>query len=488
VLSFLSLLLTLGLLIGVHEYGHYKMAVGLGVGVERFSFGFGPVLFRTSFVAARPWSRSKRHHPQVSTEFVLSLLPLGGYVKFLDASEESLPEQWSVLGFDQQKLWAKALIVLAGPLANLLLAWVLLTGMFMLGVNEPLPVINEPVKLSMAERVGFWGGDQIDLIASNSGRSFKVHTLGEFERIFAQECLSSEGGCTVEVLRDAVTPRIALNRLGQEEIKHSKPVRLQLRWPAHDWGSGPKGLIEAGLSGPWSAPVIEQVQSDGPAAQAGLHQGDWILSVNGQEVRDAKTLKSIISSSAQAQPPTDLHLSVGVNSSSESFEIRELEVSPKRVFEDGHWIGRIGVFLGARPAQALIHQGFYSSIQSAWETSLLWGYKIGEAIWKLFTFQSSLKTLVGPITMAQSAGESAHVGLAAFLAYLAMVSLNLGIFNLLPIPVLDGGHLAAYACQAALGRALSKDVVSMLQRLGLVLILVLSVLAIFNDLLRVWTG
>jgi regulator of sigma E protease len=148
----------------------------------------------------------------------------------------------------------------------------------------------------------------------------------------------------------------------------------------------------------------------------------------------------------------------------------------------------MGVYLGGRPAQTVVHQSPMQALSSAWKTSTLWSWKIGEAIWKLLTFQSSLKSLAGPITMAQSAGESAHVGLAAFLAYLAMVSLNLGIFNLLPIPVLDGGHLVGYVWEGAWGRPLPKGVVSVLQRVGLIFILILTLLAFFNDLIRVFSA
>ena len=486
-LSFLSLLLALGLLIGVHEYGHYKMAVGLGVGVERFSFGFGPVLYKKSFVAAKPWGKSRQDHPRCTSEFVLSLFPLGGYVKFLDGDRENLPEHLSALSFDQQALWARALIVLAGPVANLLLAFVLLSGMFMLGVNEPLAFLNQPPAGSIAKRVGFLGGDQVERIVPVGGNAIQVTSLGDFERNFQEHCLLNQSGCSVEVLRETDWPLVNFNDQGELTLKHSSSVQVQLRWPAHESGSEPQTLSDLGLSGPWAPPVIEQVQPDEAAQAAGLQRGDWILEVNGVEVHDAKTLKSIISLSGVSDPPTLLHLSV-MRGAKKGPTRLDFELTPKRTLKDGSWEGRMGVYLGGRPAQTVVHQSPMQALSSAWKTSTLWSWKIGEAIWKLLTFQSSLKSLAGPITMAQSAGESAHVGLAAFLAYLAMVSLNLGIFNLLPIPVLDGGHLVGYVWEGAWGRPLPKGVVSVLQRVGLIFILILTLLAFFNDLIRVFSA
>ncbi len=487
-LSFLSLLLALGLLIGVHEYGHYKMAVGLGVGVERFSFGFGPILFKKTFVAAKPWGRSKSDHTPCTSEFVLSLFPLGGYVKFLDGSEEELPEHLSHLGFDRQALWARALIVLAGPVANLVLAFVLLTGMFMLGVNEPLAILNQPSAGSLAERVGFLGGDQVERIVPLAGPALEVQSLQDFERSFKDQCFQAQANCTIEVLRDAEIPSISFDEHAQVLLKHSKQLRVQLQWKHQESDPIPENLSDVGIGGPWSPPVIEQVQPHEAGEVAGLQKGDWIRAVNGLEVWDAKMLKTIISQSAQSQTPTPLIMEVIRGEGGERAKVLQIEVSPKRVLDEGQWVGRLGVYLGGRPAQTLVHQDAIQALGGAWRTSTFWGYKIAEAIGKLVTFQSSLKSLAGPITMAQSAGESAHVGLAAFLAYLAMVSLNLGIFNLLPIPVLDGGHLAAYAWEGAMGQPLSKAIRLVLQRVGLVFILILTLLAVFNDLMRVFSS
>jgi regulator of sigma E protease len=486
VLSFFSLLLALGILIGVHEYGHYKMAVSLGVGVERFSFGFGPVLFRKSFVPAKPWGRMRNDMPPCTSEFVLSLLPLGGYVKFLDGSEEKLPQHLEGIGFDQQALWVRVLIVLAGPLANLILAFVLLTGMFMLGVNEPLAVLNQPTAGSLAERVGFLGGDRVERIVPIGSTALEVHSLQEFERSFQEQCLHAQATCSIEVLRDVSTPSVSFDERGELMLKHSNQQSIELRWKLSESDSIPQNLVEVGLSGPWSPAVIEQVQPNEAGQVAGLQKGDLVVAVNGIEVRDAKMLKSIISESAQSQTPAALLMKV-IRGGQEQ-KLLELEVTPKRVFDEGQWVGRVGIYLGGRPAQTLVHQDPIQALGSAWKTSLFWGYKIVQAIGKLLTFQSSLKSLAGPITMAQSAGESAHVGLAAFLAYLAMVSLNLGIFNLLPIPALDGGHLASYAWEAVMGQAPSLSVRGVLQRVGLIFILILTLLAFYNDLVRVFSA
>lgn len=487
-LSVLSLLLTLGLLIGVHEYGHYKMAVGLGVGVERFSFGFGPVLFKKTFVAAKPWGKSGSTRPTFETELVISALPLGGYVKFLDGTETKLPDHLSVLGFERQALWAKALIVLAGPLANLVLAFVLLMGMFMLGVNEPLALMDNPPQSSVAAQIGLLGGDRIERIrVPTKGLNEEVHTLQEFVEFFNEECLQAKTHCIFEVVRDDMVGSMARDELGEPIHQHSSESRVQLMWPAYEWQSVPPSLSDLGFTGPWSAPVIEQVQPNGPGQIAGLQAGDWIWAINGVPVRDAKSLRSLISQSGLNEPPSWLELSVLRRKGAQGLERFQLQVSPTRVFEQGRWVARLGVYLGGRPAQQEVQLGAYRALGKAWETSTYWSYKIGEAIWNLFTFQGSLKSLAGPITMAQSASESAHLGLTAFLAYLAMVSLNLGIFNLLPIPVLDGGHLLEYACQASLGRPLSKTLLSVLQRLGLIFILILTLLAIFNDLHRIFS-
>ena len=453
-MTLLAFLLALGILITVHEWGHYRVAVACGVKVLTFSIGFGKPLLR--------WSGATERNGQ-HTEFVLGCIPLGGYVKMLDERESPVHDAEQHMAFNRQPLWARAAIVSAGPLANLLLAVVLYAATFWLGQYETQATLSAPVVGSLAEAAGLRSGDTVvragtsleDLQSVSSLEGFRWWVLQQGASSFYLEVQSPAS----KALRLLHLPDLI------EEVSEDSPD--------HAWAS-------RGFTGAWSRPVLIDVFAGGAAAEAGLLAGDEVLRIDGRLVSDASTLRAWVRATGRQQTPLPHTWDI----SRRGEDVFQVDVLPKQVQDGNHQIGRIDAKVGERPVQVWVQLGAWEGlVQGVRKTRDVIGMTL-DMLGRLLLGQASLDHLSGPLAMADYAGRSASLGLGAYLAYLALVSVSLGVFNLLPLPVLDGGHLLYYLYEALTGRSPSAQWLDALQRVGLAALVALMVFSLFNDVVR----
>ncbi|MFC5497529.1 RIP metalloprotease RseP [Caenimonas terrae] len=454
-LTILAFVVALGLLIAVHEYGHYRVAVACGVKVLRFSVGFGKALYR--------W-QPKKQRPGQSTEFVIGAFPVGGYVKMLDEREGPVAPHERHLAFNTQPLRSRAAIVAAGPLANLLLAVLLYSAVNWYGVQEPKPILASPVAGSIAQQAGLQGGETVTQ-AGFEGEP--LHSVDSFEELRWLLTRGALDGHDVRLLvsarqgggRDVLLPLSGLQ---------ASDADAQL-------------FRKIGILGPYTPPVIGEVVAGGAGAKAGLRKGDLVLAVGGKPVVDGQQLREVIRASVD-----------GTRAVSAAWRLQrgervlELPVAPQPVREGAASVGRIGAFVGAPPAFVTVRygplDGLSKGAERTWEVSVLTLRMMG----RMVIGQASLKNLSGPLTIADYAGKSASLGLTQYLVFLALISVSLGVLNLLPLPVLDGGHLMYYLWEGVTGKSVSDAWMERLQRGGVAVLLVMMSIALFNDVTRLF--
>ncbi|MCG2584090.1 RIP metalloprotease RseP [Massilia sp. TS11] len=440
-LTVLAFVAALGPLILFHELGHYTVARLCGVKVLRFSIGMGKVV----------WSRRLGKD---QTEWVLSALPLGGYVKMLDRRESpelALAPADEGREFTQKSVWQRIAIVAAGPLANFLLAIVLLSVIFMVGVAEPATRIRAMAENTPAWQAGLRGGDQI---VSVNGHPVRVWSELRFQLV---QAALEKGGARIEIERPGsghYSYAFDSSQLATADLESDISAKLGLaiaRPPA----------------------VLTKVLPDGAAARAGLREGDLIDSIDGVHMIDGLAFVETI----RANPERDLTV-IGIRQGS-PFAVT---VRPERDPKDN--VGRIRTEVSLMPEMLTLPQGPFTALGHAagktWDTSVLTVKTIG----KMLTGEVSWRNVTGPITIADYAGQSARIGLVPFLSFIAFVSISLGVMNLLPIPVLDGGLLLYYSLEVLTGRPLPERLIDLAQRAGLGLLVALMVLAVFNDVVR----
>ncbi|MGZ5714119.1 MAG: RIP metalloprotease RseP [Caldimonas sp.] len=446
----LAFLLTLGVLIVVHEYGHYRVAVACGVRVLRFSIGFGRVLWRRQ---ARP----------DATEFVVCALPLGGYVRMLDEREGEVAPGELDRAFTRKRLGQRAAVVAAGPAANLLLAVALYATAHWIGVDEPKALLGPPAAASLAERAGLRAGDWVRSVSSDGNEWRDVRSLTDLRWQVTQSLLHGEN---LELL------------LSDRDGRGQRRAALDLASLAASEVDA-KLMQRIGLGNAYSEPVLGEVKAGGAGAASGLKEGDRILSIDGHAIDDAAQARDAIRASGRSGVATPMLWRIERGGTR-----LDLVVKAAIVVEAGNRIGRLEVVPGRAPEMVSVQygplEGLTAAVTQTWQMSALTVKMLG----KMIIGQASLKNLSGPVTIADYAGQSVRLGLAYYLGFLAVVSVSLGVLNLLPLPVLDGGHLMYYLFEAVTGRQVSELWLERLQRGGVAIMLMMMSLALYNDMAR----
>ena len=444
--------IALGVLIVFHELGHYAVARLCGVKVLRFSVGFGKPLVSRRFGADR-------------TEWALAAFPLGGYVKMLDEREGEVPAAELHRAFNRQTVGKRFAIVAAGPIANLLLAVVLYWGLFVHGSEELKAIVAQPVAESAAARAGLRAGDTVVSVAGDDVRSWQ-----ELRWAMLQHALD---GSQVGI---GVIPEGGRNA----ELRTLSMAGASLEAEAGDV------LDQLGLHPlrPPIAPVIGRLIDDAAADLAGIRVGDRVVAIDGEPIEQwSQLVETVVASEGRT-------LSVRVERDGLPLV---LAVTPQLEQAGGRSVARIGVAVANDPG---LRQRMFSTVrygvvdalgkafQQTWETSVLSVSVIG----RMILGDVSWKNLSGPVTIADFAGQSAKMGVAHYLKFLALISISLGVLNLLPIPVLDGGHLLYYLVEIVKGSPVPDRIMEIGQQVGLALLVMLMAFAFYNDINRLISG
>ncbi len=439
--NILFLIITIGVLVTVHEYGHFWVARRLGVSVLTFSVGFGKAI----------WSRRAAD----GVEYRIAMIPLGGYVKLLDEREAEVPAELAPRAFNRQPVSTRIAVAAAGPVANFLFAIIAFAAMYMVGIRELTPVLGEVAADSPAGRAGLRAGMEVVAIDDEPVNSWEALTFALVARVGTDEPV------TVRVRDQAAneTYRLAPGALVLEG--HDADISGQLGLQPRAW--------------PW--PVrLRSVTPDGPADRAGLRAGDEILSWDGEPISAFPVLAEKIGAAAGnavtlrlLRASTELELTVTVGER-DGRGVLGIEVEPPPPLP-ADW-------------QVLRQLGPIDAVVAGWHKMLATTALVWDGLGKLVTGALSVQSLSGPVSIAQGAGATAAAGVDRFFWFLGLISVNLGLINLLPIPMLDGGHLLYFGIELVRGKPLSEQVQEWGLRIGVSLVGALMLIALFNDIVR----
>jgi regulator of sigma E protease len=443
-----AFIVAIGILVAIHEYGHYIVAKKLGVKILRFSIGFGKPLWM-------------KRLGKDQTEFVIAAIPLGGYVKMLDKREGEIDADEEHREFTRQSVWTRIAIVFAGPAFNFLFAIFAYWLMFVIGVTGVKPVIGNIDADGLAKQAGLVSGYEIVAVNNKKTPIWDVAVTNiipaVIDRSKAVLELKDKQGNTITRTLDfsATTGEIKIEKIFEQlGFKPWRPV------------------IE---------PVVGTVSEGSPAENAGFKVGDKIVAINNIATPDWLDIVEIISGKAAVIIHVDI-LRDG--------QRKTIQAIPKKIIRDGKEVGQLGIGIKSGSSYSKEMRGthgysLFESIPRAfsrtWDFSVLTLKMMG----KIFTGEISIKNLSGPVSIAQYAGYSASAGLARFLDFLAVVSISLGILNLLPIPILDGGHLTYYMIEVVRRKPVSDETQEFASQIGMILLFSLMAVALYNDILRV---
>lgn len=440
----LAFIVAISVLVAVHEFGHYWVARRLGIKVLRFSIGFGKPLWKR--VAGRD-----------QTEYVISSLPLGGYVKMLDEREGPVAPEDRGRAFNHAPVWARLAVLFAGPAFNFLFAVVVYWAMFMYGVTELRPVIGEVEADSYAGRAGLEAGQEILAVSGQPVRNWQQATLAIIDD------LVDDGRIAVAVRDSGGAERDLRIDVGEDKRRLTEPGEL---------------LDGLGLFVfPRNVPAVIGEVHAGAARETGLLSGDRVLAFDQTVVQNWNDLRNFV----EAHPGESVEVAVERGGVVEKFVMVIGETS-----RDGRRIGLMGVSAASGPDERRVELS-YGPLAAAGKAVAYTGEMTAftvRMLWRMLTGDFSAKNLSGPITIAEYAGETAKMGPSAFLSFLAVVSISLGILNLLPVPILDGGQIVFQLAEAVKGSPLSAQTELRGQQIGILLLLMLMSLAFYNDILR----
>ena len=447
-----AFIVALGVLVFFHELGHYLAARWCGVKILRFSVGFGKTLWMRRFGADQ-------------TEWAVAALPLGGFVRMLDEREGPVAADELPRAFNRQTVGKRMFIVAAGPLANFLLAIVVYYGMFMHGIAEPKPILGESTVPSIAASAGIQSGDVVQKV-----NGVPIRTFGQLRWELLEHAVAKRKNVTLEVLdpKNALVTRVLdLSELGLDSAEVDPLRKLGMR-----------------MFRPATPAVIGVTEAASPAQGAGLQAGDHVVAIGDKTIDTWDQLVKIVSTSAGQE------LVFALQRGTERLSVR---ITPREAERDGMKVGRIGAGVRADPSlfkDLMVEESFGpidalgKAITKTWDMSV---FSL-RMLWKMVMGELSWRNLSGPVTIADYAGQSASLGVMPYLTFIALVSISLGVLNLLPIPVLDGGHLLYYSVELAKGSPVSDRVMEMGQRFGLAVLLCLMVFAFYNDINRLLSG
>lgn len=444
----LAFIACLGVLIAVHEYGHFWVARRNGIKVLKFSIGFGKPLFS--------WK------DKYDTQFIVAAIPLGGYVKMVGEPGSEVDPALASQSFANKKVSQRFAVVAAGPVVNLLFAVLLYWGLFMSGMTGTVPLIGDINENTPAARAGMMKGDEVTAIDGEATTTWESVALALVDRIGDTGTIK----VTVNTADSNISKDYVLNvngfMSGQEKENPVEVLGIERYFP--------------------KVPVIlGEIAEDKAGARQGLHTDDQVQTVNGQPIDDWRQWVEVI----RANPETPIQLTL-----LRKGELLTLSVTPDSVTDDkGQRFGQLGV----APSEAAVtlppelvrtynyapHEALVQSVKHTWS---LMGLTV-KTLWKMVKGEISLETLSGPITIARLAGESVSYGLETFVSFVAYLSISLGVLNLLPIPVLDGGHLMFYLVEWLKGSPVPERVQHIGNSIGLGLLMMFMGLALYNDVL-----